>query len=134
MKPSLLGIDAPRSRREHAAASPAANISLHIDRVVLEGFPRAHRGDLRHALNEDLRAALMQSARSLTQSAPRAAAGRTSVTHSLKPDARTAEISQAIAKALTGSIQSNQSGGSATHGAKANISSLNASQRNGKAR
>jgi hypothetical protein len=134
MKSSLLGINAPRSRREHAATVPAANISLHIHRVVLEGFPRAHGGDLRQALNGELRAALAQSARSLGASGPRMAAGRTSLTHSLKPEARTAEISQAITKALIGSIQSSQSGGTATHGAKADRSSLNASLRNGKAR
>ena len=63
MRPSLLSIDAPRSRRQALALrSPAARLSLHIDKVVLDGFQRVDSAQVCDALTQSLSTAFQGTA------------------------------------------------------------------------
>lgn len=63
MRPSLLSIDAPRSRRQALAPRPpAARLSLHIDKVVLDGFQRVDSAQVRDALTQSLSTAFQGTA------------------------------------------------------------------------
>jgi hypothetical protein len=63
MRPSLLGINAPRTRRQAIHPQrPAQRISLHIDEVVLDGFERVKGGPIHDALRQSLTSTLQGGA------------------------------------------------------------------------
>jgi hypothetical protein len=125
MKPSLLGVSAPRTRRQHMAHAPG--VSLHVDRIVLEGFPRAAAREVREALTAELVAALAREPR-FARPVTGGGITRAAMTHTLNAGAGAGQIGDAIAKALMGSI------GSAVRGAGVDAMTKNASLPGGKER
>jgi hypothetical protein len=60
MKPSLLSVNAPRTRRQSLLQRPAGRIALHIDELVLDGFARVDAGRMQSSLRETLTASLQR--------------------------------------------------------------------------
>lgn len=97
MRPSLLGINAPRTRRQAIHPQrPAQRISLHIDEVVLDGFERVKGGPIHDALRQSLTSTLQGGA----QFARGVNLERVEGTHGLRAGADAQQIGAVIGKTL----------------------------------
>jgi len=102
MKPSLLSVDSPRTRRQSAVQRPAVRIALHIDELVLDGFARVDAGRMQNALRETLTASLGSSGDRFENDVHLERAGGT---HDLQSSADAEKIGARLGKILLKTLQ-----------------------------
>lgn len=103
VNPSLLGINAPRSRHDRQAP-PSGRIALHIAGISLEGFSRVNRHDLCEALQRRIQFTFQQTAASPGAFTRSSNLERAMATHNLQSGASSAQVSDAIVRALTNAL------------------------------
>lgn len=120
MKPSLLAINAPRSRRALNAGPRVHTVSLHIERLSLQGFTQVNRRNLRDALLQRLDTLVTEAAATPGAFASDARRSTTTATHHLQSDSDAAQIGDAISnalkKSLGSSLRANAARSNALHG------------------
>jgi hypothetical protein len=101
MRPSLLSIDAPRTRRR-VSPIQGPRLSLDLREVVLHGFERANRDQIRNALQQSLTASLQRGAPPFAGDVN---LSRTNARLDVRPGAPSSDIGAQIAGALAQALE-----------------------------